>query len=84
VSPAEARVDAEAEMARIRASAEAIWAERSRDAKEMSALAEERARVYAAEKLERLSAALDRIRESLSDDGRQRPPPPKDDSKRMV
>ncbi|WOO78648.1 uncharacterized protein LOC62_02G002188 [Vanrija pseudolonga] len=55
----------EDEMARIRESVERLWEERVREGREAQARAEDAAREYARDKLDRLSSTLDRLRETL-------------------
>ncbi|KAL1407310.1 hypothetical protein Q8F55_006731 [Vanrija albida] len=62
-----APVSPEDEMARIRESVERLWEERVREGREVQSRAEERAREFAREKLDRLSSTLDRLRETLAE-----------------
>lgn len=57
----------EDEMARIRESVERLWEERVREGREAQARAEDAAREYARDKLDRLSSTLDRLRETLAE-----------------
>ncbi|WVF66568.1 hypothetical protein IAT40_001308 [Kwoniella sp. CBS 6097] len=56
------------EMSKIREAVEKLWEEKKRDAAHAQETANERAKEYAREKLDKLSAALETLRESLKQD----------------